>query len=274
RIDRPAKAIAANAWNDLGTVYLDQGNLDEAERSLRNSIRLHEEVWGRKHAQLAAPIASLGAAMHLRHRFKDAERLYRRSLGILEKTDGRNHAALASVLNHLGSLRIEAGKYAEAEQLLFRGLRIAQENPQASWKERATMHCNLSAVYERLKQFGEAESHARAALDIWRPHTGEAHPVYALGLVQLAVCVAEQGRLEEAQALGGQAVSTAEGSFGPEHPAFKEILYAYSLVLKASGDKREAKAYRKRAEQLRDAAESDSRRHSVDVSEFAPSDRR
>ncbi|MEZ5352253.1 MAG: tetratricopeptide repeat protein [Bryobacteraceae bacterium] len=271
RTDPAAKRMAAGAWNDLGTAFLEGAKVLEAERAFRNSIRLWEAAGDNKHSGLAAPLENLGKAMQLRHRFSDAERYYRRGLRILEQAHGRQSPRLVGLVNALGSLRLEQNRFAEAQQFLLRGLALVDRAPLAMRLPQANLQYNLALLFRRQKRYGEAQQHLRAALAIWRRQFGPAHPTHAQGMAFLALLHADRGDFESAQPMLEDAIAIVQEKLGPAHPVVWDMLQAYSLALQAGDRKREAKAYRKRAESIADAAGTWSpRRHSVDVSEFSP----
>jgi tetratricopeptide (TPR) repeat protein len=76
-----------------------------------------------------------------------------------------------------------------------------------------------------------------------RPYIASAWSV--LGAVYFHV-----GRIEEAEFCARNSVELGDASLGPEHPRMALYLTNYAVILKAAGRKNEAKAARKRADEI------------------------
>jgi tetratricopeptide (TPR) repeat protein len=77
-------------------------------------------------------------------------------------------------------------------------------------------------------------------------------PYLASALGVLGMVYHHTGRTAEAKSYARQAVDMAEASLGPQHPRLGLYLANYAAILKQAGHRSEAKAIRKRADEIRD----------------------
>lgn len=103
----------ARAWQNMSTVYLRQGRLDEAETANLRSLELRRALYGENHAQYANALAGLGAIHLARHDFSAALRAFDQSIAISDAT------------GHGGSLEAAQKQGARAAALI--GLNRASE---------------------------------------------------------------------------------------------------------------------------------------------------
>ena len=84
--------FGANDWHvavtlhNQGCLALDQGKLDEAEKALREAIRLYEETQTISAQDLAAALSSLGCVLVAKYRFAEANELLSRAAWVGRKS--------------------------------------------------------------------------------------------------------------------------------------------------------------------------------------------
>jgi len=103
---------ASNLGN-LGLIAQDRGNLDEAEKLLRESLEINRKL-GRLEGQ-ASQLGNLGLIAKARGNLDEAEKLLRESLEIFRKL-GRLEGQ-ANQLGNLGSIAKQHGDMTEARRL-------------------------------------------------------------------------------------------------------------------------------------------------------------
>ncbi len=116
----------ATALNNLGEVYRQLGQLDEAEEQFVQALAIEEARLGIDDPWLAKPLNNLALVYRAQGRYPEAERNLKRSLQILEDSLGHRHPDVAGSLNNLARLYETTGYPERAEPLLQRALMIAR----------------------------------------------------------------------------------------------------------------------------------------------------
>jgi tetratricopeptide (TPR) repeat protein len=95
---------------------------------------------------------------------------------------------------------------------------------------------SLAALHSRLGDSSTAEALLRQALDLRRATLGEAHPHFAVSLVNLANLYEEMGNYTAAEPLARQAQEVWHRAFGPNHPDFAQGLSSLAQLYESMGD--------------------------------------
>jgi tetratricopeptide (TPR) repeat protein len=182
--------LIASAYQQLGTVALERGQLDDAERWYRKSLALKQELNHRP--GLAAVYYQLGKVVYLRHRPDDAEEWLRKALAIEEEIG--NAPGVADTYHMLGSVALERQRLDDAAEWYRKSLAINSEL--GNLPRMAMTYHQLGMVAQNLGRLDEAEEWYRNALAI-EEDLGDKHSMggtcYQVG--QVAVL---RGRLDEA----------------------------------------------------------------------------
>ena len=112
---KPDDAIAswpssAAAWHDKGLALAQAGDLDGAERALREAARLDPAR--------PAPVLNLGLVLHRRGKLDASERMLRRAV-LLDPTNPRGFA-------ELGHVRYDTGRRSEAAEAYRRAVALGR----------------------------------------------------------------------------------------------------------------------------------------------------
>jgi tetratricopeptide (TPR) repeat protein len=77
--------------NNLGTLYADLGQLDEAEKGFQRALRGKEKALGPEHTSTLNTVNNLGLLCRKRGRLNEAEKMYQRAHSGFEKQLGVEH---------------------------------------------------------------------------------------------------------------------------------------------------------------------------------------
>lgn len=195
-------AWRAVALSNKGVIALTRGDLDEAERSLRQSLALHETL-GDARGQ-AANLGNLGRIARTRGRLDEAEALLQRGLELQEAVGSVEGQAAALV--SLGAVAQTRGRLDEAETLYNRALGLYGEieNPEGH----AAALGNLGLIAKDRGQLDEAADLFERALNLQERHgilAGQGNHLGNLGLLARS-----RGRLQEAESLHARALALDE----------------------------------------------------------------
>ena len=179
----------AEALTGLGTVLQRLGDLDEAEKLMRQALTIHEQELGSTHPEVANTLYSLAGCLMGKGDFAGADAAYRRALEIYRQAYGDKHVTVASSLRELTVLARKQGHHREAEKLGLQALAAYNETvgPKHPW----TAYCSL-LVGRIFCDRGEAEravEYLSTGLSVLRQlGLAEADPNFTKGQQWLAEC--------------------------------------------------------------------------------------
>jgi tetratricopeptide (TPR) repeat protein len=150
----------ATAYCNLGILYRTRGDLKAAEEMGRKSLAIEEKL-GLKEG-IATAYCNLGVLYKTRGDIKAAEEMYKKSLAI-DKELGRKEGMAAAYCN-LGNLYVNRGDLKVAEKMYKKSLAI--EEKLGRKEGMATVYCNLGVVYKTRGDVKAAEDTYKKSLSI------------------------------------------------------------------------------------------------------------
>jgi len=175
------KKALAGAFHNLGIVLENLGDLDEAEKFYKESLKISEEIGDR--VSIAASLHQLGNIFLGRGDLDEAEKFYRESLKISEEIGAR--VSIAASLHQLGNIFLGRGDLDEAEKYYKKSLKIREEIG-----DRASIALSLGQlgrVYEQREDFRKALRLFLSALFIFEK----------LGLPEREIALSDLDRLRK-----------------------------------------------------------------------------
>lgn len=115
--------------------------------------------------QLAETLFELAGLQVTSGNFAKAEKLLSQALALVEEKLGPEHLAAAQILANLGTVHLLQSKYEYAERFLYRSI-VIFELHSGTQVETARSFNNLSAVYNKLGEYGEGEKCLAEALAV------------------------------------------------------------------------------------------------------------
>jgi serine phosphatase RsbU (regulator of sigma subunit) len=161
------KGIAASL-NNIGNVYLDQGNYPEALKNYLASLEIQEEI-GDKNG-IASSSNNIGTIYWYQGNYPEALKNYLVSLKIKEEIgvehpeDMGNKKGIASSLNNIGNIYSDQGNYPEALKNYLASLKIKEEI--GDKKGIAFTLNNIGNIFANQGNFPEALKNLFASLKI------------------------------------------------------------------------------------------------------------
>ena len=206
------------ALSNRASLYSYEGRYAEAEALFRRSLAESEARFGSGHPDVALSLSNLAGCLQDQGRYDEAGPLLLRVIAIRETVLGQTHPDLATTYGQLAALRAAQGHFAEAEQRY----RSAQATNEAALglehPDTAMDYNNLGSFYTQTGRPADGESLLKRARAVWEKALGPEHPRTLVALGNLASAVASQKRYEEAEQLYRQNVALRERVFGPDHP--------------------------------------------------------
>jgi serine/threonine-protein kinase len=157
RVYGPNHPNVASAVNELGSLALVQGRLDEAERHYRRAIDIYASSQGPRHSLVGMVKANLATVYTNENRLALAEQTFREVLSIYGETLPPTHTNVGIARIKLGRVLLREKRHAEAmvESRSGYDLLSAQMDPGVSWLQNARK--DLIEIYTVLNQPAEAE---------------------------------------------------------------------------------------------------------------------
>jgi tetratricopeptide (TPR) repeat protein len=239
------KTDLVNSLIDLGLLYHDQSQDNQAIEYYQKSLKIAQEIGDREGE--ANVLNNLGNAYRSLEQYQEAEPLYQRALAITEAQLGATHPDTATSLNNLAGLYWSMGRYQEAEPLYQRALAIREAQLGATHPNTAASLNNLAGLYESMGRYQEAEPLHQRALAITEAQLGATHPHTARSLNNLALLYQSMGRYQEAEPLHQRALAITEAQLGATHPHTATSLNSLAELYRLMGRYQEAEPLHQRA---------------------------
>jgi tetratricopeptide (TPR) repeat protein len=153
----------AIACDELGNLYMGQGNLVLADRLFKAALDMKTTVLGKEHLSLANSYDSLGKVCMARNQYDDAETFFRDALSITEKIQPPGHPQIYSRVDKLARCLIKEGKMDEAEKLYLNANASLAKDPSDCGNESRALFA-LGCLYVDEKKFSQAEPVLEKAL--------------------------------------------------------------------------------------------------------------
>ncbi len=214
---------AADSLTWLGKSLMSQGDLEGAEKHLREALTMNRKLLG-EHFGVAASLGDLGIVLQRQKKLAEAETLLGEALTMIKKVMGSEHPQVASTLNNLALVFAEEGKLTEAESCYREALAMHRKLVGNDHPQTATKLLNLAGVLGEEGKLIEAESSYREGLAILRRLLGNEHPNLAHCLNEFGALLYKQGRLSEAEPMFREAVAIQRKLLGTEQSQVPSLL--------------------------------------------------
>ncbi len=221
--------VEAELNHTIGVTYLRLGHYEEAERLLRSSLKMWQDLHGSDHPILAEPLTSLSVLRHERGDYKEAESLYRKALAIKRKQHrGDENEDVMAILSNLAILLQDKGDFAAAEPLFCKILEIDRK----LWgKEHLYVAIDLNNLGNILRDKGDYESSEpllREAVAILRK---KQHPWLSIGLSNLGELLNKKGNYKAAEPIFIEALSIGLEGLGDKNQDVAKLRTRYGECL-------------------------------------------
>ncbi|HQR44828.1 MAG TPA: serine/threonine-protein kinase [Thermoanaerobaculia bacterium] len=221
----------------LGTTYSSLGDLDRAEKLLREAVALRK---GGSPAERAESLVDLGATLQRRGQLKEAEPLLREALDLRIKDRGPDDKAVAECMTTLAIIRKGQGDTKETIALIERSLAILEKVAPGSDAILESRNELANLLIESTSDYQKAIAlHAQNLVDL-RKYYGESHPYVALALNNIARAETDAGRNADADRHFQEALALQQKIYGKPHPETALTLHNYGFLRLEEGRLEEA----------------------------------
>jgi serine/threonine-protein kinase len=220
----------------LGLALYNQGKIEEAEISLRESLYRQQKLTPPRQEDVIRSTTALALLLERSQRYKEAEHLYSEALQLAEIYFGPYHPSVASILDNYAQLMTNTGRFAEAEKLHRQALQITRQSLGENHPNIVDRLHNLSFVLTFRNKDAKAEAFEREALERSRTLLGREHEYSFVISGALARLLAKQKKFHEALTLLSNAKREARASHGEKHRLVTRLERHTAHVLYESGD--------------------------------------
>jgi tetratricopeptide (TPR) repeat protein len=201
----------------FGSLYDDQGKLNEAEEMYVRALKGMEKALGVEHTLILTTVNDLGILYVKQGKLKEAEEMHLRALKGYEKALGVKHELTLRTCNNLGMLYADQGKLEEAEEMYMRALKGYEK---ALGVEHTSTLCivnNLGTLYVDQGKLKKAEEMYMRALKGKEKALGVEHTLTLTTVNNLGLLYADQGKLKKAEEMYLRALKGYEKALGVKH---------------------------------------------------------
>lgn len=217
----------ANPLNDMGLLYRQIGDIEQAVTYFRQANEIHERSLGPNHPLTCTSLTNLAQAYSGLGRHVEAEKLLREALSRTRATVGLDPVETAEALSNLAVELLETNQGKEAATLLEEAVPLF-----VAEQARATAEGNLASAYQQIGEYAKARAHFEQAL---AKGDSETRAVTYNNLAYLAIDEgdresAKQFALKADQALFARLQEVFSFTSERQRLAFREKLVPYGLL--------------------------------------------
>jgi len=232
---------AALSYNNLGNVYQQLGQYNDAKEYLEKALFICEESFGEEHANTASIYHSLGNGYLELGQYNKAKEYFVRSLIIILYIFGQEHADVACSYNNLGNVYQLLGQYNDAKKYLEKALIICIKIFGEEHADVALSYGNLGKVYQRLGQHNEAKEYHEKSLIIRKNIFGEEHANVASSYNNLGNVYEQLGQYNDAKECFEKALIIHKKILGEKHTDFASSRANLGNIYRQLGQYKKAK---------------------------------
>jgi tetratricopeptide (TPR) repeat protein len=221
----------ADAVNDLGVMYRDQGDYVRAESLMRESLAMYRRLLGDKHADLSFALVNLGGVQQLKGDLDAADVTLHEALAMQRELLGEIHPEVAKTLNNIACLYDDKGDVHAALATELQALEINRKVFPGDNPEVARIMNRVGYWYTQTGNYSAAEGYLQQALAMRQRLFPKDSPEIASSLMHLAALQVAMHRYPEALQSGQTAASVFEKAFSADNwrTAFSESVSGAAL---------------------------------------------
>jgi tetratricopeptide (TPR) repeat protein len=207
----------AEALNDMGIVFDENGDLDNAEKYYRESLAMYRRLLGDKHPYVATELENVAYTVQSKGDLAGAEALLRQSLDIHRDLQGESHPEFGRALFNLASVQYDRGETREALANMRQVLAIYRKAYPGDHPEIAVVLNVMGFGLTMGGDYGQADRVLQEGLAMRRRLFNDKSPEIASSLMMLAVLRVAQGQYPEALELSQSARGILTAALSAEH---------------------------------------------------------
>jgi tetratricopeptide (TPR) repeat protein len=239
--DPHSRALLARGMFGLGVVLSQQGRNPEAERMLRETLALQQQLLESDHGDIARTLQNLAQVVQKSGDLNAAIPIMQSAVAMQRKLRGTlPHPDLAEEINDLGFMMQESGDYEASEALMEEAIVMKRKLLGDKHPEIAAGLANLAILRHDKGDLELAEATYLQALKMQYELLGDIHPDIANTLNNLAFVQDDKGDLAGALKTEREALRVYQALFPGDHPEVARIMNRIGYWLTEAGEYAEA----------------------------------
>jgi non-specific serine/threonine protein kinase/serine/threonine-protein kinase len=231
--------VEAGVRSSLSDAYWGLGLREAAVTQRERALAIQRRELGPEHAATLNSAAELSAALRDVGRTQESEEILATALPAARRALGPDHVTTLALERVEGQLAHSRGELERAERL-FKAVLEKAERGAGDTLLAARLTSDLGSIADRLGRPGRLER-ARSVYEAYRRHHGDDHDQTAVAMLNLAVMLAREGRLDEAEPMLRAVLERHRRILGEEHERTVMDKIALSGVLRRKGRLEEAR---------------------------------
>ena len=245
------KSTAAS-YNEIGLVYMGQGDYGKALDYYFKTSEIIEKVLGTEHPDTATLYNNIGLVYDNKGDYDKALEYYFNALTIRERAFGTEHADTATSYNNIGLVYKDKGDYDKALEYYFKTLEIFEKILGTEYPSTATTYNNIAEVYYTQGAYDKALKYHFKALEIREKVLGTGHPDIATSYNNIGTVYVGQGDYDKALEYYFKDLAICEKVLGTEHPSTATSYNNIGGVYDEQGNYNKALEYLLKALEIRE----------------------
>ncbi len=253
-LDGQENEDTAAVYNNIGSMYQDKGDYDDALVQYQKALGIQEKVLGTEHPSTAATYNNIGAVYDDMGDYENALVQYQKALAIREKVLGTQHPSTATTHNNIGLAYKSKGDYENALMYYMKALVISEKVLGTEHPDTAITYNNIASVYYEKGNRGDYDNalvQYQKALAIREKVLGTEHPDTAVTYNNIAAVYDAKGDSENALRYYLKSLHVKEKVLGTEHPSTATAYHNIGTLYVQWKDYPKALAYLKKAFAIR-----------------------
>jgi serine/threonine protein kinase len=194
--DQPV--LRAQALLTIGETYFELGLPDEAEKTLREALRLNAGLYGEAHPATALSLIVLGQTLEVESKYDEAEGLLHKGVEIERRlSPGGGSKELALGLFTLGEIDVIRARYESAKAQLAEALAMSDRVSGENNEDSAFMLISLGRAQTRSGDLAGGEATLRKSVAAFRLLPQRYEGRKAMALINLGDTLTIEGKDEE-----------------------------------------------------------------------------
>ena len=211
------QVLVLGAIDLLGSLYINQGKLAEAEQMYERALQGKEQTLGAEHTSTLDTVNNLGNLYFDQDQLLKAKQMYERALQGKEQALGAKHTSTLNTVNNLGTLYANQGQLVKAEQMYKRALQGTEQALGTKHTSTLDIVNNLGALYFDQGKLVKAEQMYKRALQGKEQALGAEHTSTLDIVNNLGNLYFDQDQLVKAKHMYERALQGKEQALGAEH---------------------------------------------------------
>jgi tetratricopeptide (TPR) repeat protein len=216
-VNMPNNTLIPDTQNQLGLIYLRQGDQQKAGQTFQCAIQRYEQALGPEDVSKLCPLINVGTMYMDQGRLEEATELFNLIWRRYDEAYGPHNRSSSMAICNLGLICKRKGEYDEAERLLQLGLQGYEAELGPDHDSTIKVRSDLGTLYLDQDKLEDAERMYQQVAEGYERTLGMNHTSTINAVDLLGITYARQKKLDEAEKSYQKALERFEETLGPDH---------------------------------------------------------